>query len=139
MRSLFEIVDLLIHVVRRFHHFGICLVGALADDKVDELLDDAHVGLLDVPLSNVPRPSWPPGAPTTGSPEASVCWKRLLPMLLRPEGFGKVRQLDLAGLLRGSLTRQSVAYGSIRCHCMDSALVGMVIGGSKRLPFGSTT
>ena len=41
------------------------------------------------PCVNEPRPSWPPGLPMVGSPEASVCRKRFFPMALRPAGFVK--------------------------------------------------
>src|SRR2546423_1737502 len=49
-RSSGKIVDLLIHFISRLDHLGIGLISALADDEIDEFIDDADVRLLDVPL-----------------------------------------------------------------------------------------
>ena len=50
IRSLFQVIDLLIHVVGGFHHLGIGLISALAHDQVNEFIHDADVGLFGVTL-----------------------------------------------------------------------------------------
>src|ERR1700687_5479343 len=48
--SSLEFIDHLVHLIRRLYHLGVGLVGALAHDHVDELLDHADIGALDIPL-----------------------------------------------------------------------------------------
>ena len=50
IRSLLEVVHLLIHVVGGLDHLGVGFIRALADDQVHEFLNDADVGLLHVTL-----------------------------------------------------------------------------------------
>src|SRR5947209_6719724 len=45
-----DVVHLLIHLVRGLNNFRVRLVAALADNHIDELFDDVHVGTFHIAL-----------------------------------------------------------------------------------------
>src|SRR6187431_2667943 len=61
-----NVIDLLIHLIGGSHDFRIRFISPLAHDQVDELLDHADVGLLDVALHQTARAFLPAGIAESG-------------------------------------------------------------------------
>ena len=94
---MFQIVDLLVHVVGGLDDLRVGFIGALRDDQVNELLHDAHVGLFGVALQQstqtfLPLRDW----------RRPACRKRrwvieVLSKAVQPGRILKAGDLNLAG------------------------------------------
>ena len=91
------------------------------------------------PCSIVPSPSLPPGVPCTGSPEAVVARKRLLPVLFSPPGLGNSASCMVPTCWAAVCPAVVTLTVPSRPIVIEAAPVGMVIAGDKGLPSAVTT